>query len=273
MRFLGVDLAWKTANPSGVVALEGAGFPLRLVEGPATLPTHGAVLDWLSDRLRRHGRGTATAVGIDAPLMGLGDGRRRPCDDEIARRFSRFAASVHSPSPFLAPLRSFVAELGTRCASADLCPDARATSDRPAIREVYPNALQVRLFDLDRPPGGKKHVYKRRKFASKHEWIERGLRPFIGKCVAVVAARNYIAGDGAWRAFLRERPRVDAPERALKALEDRWDAVLCALAVALEHLEPDAMHAYTGCDLESWRQGYILAPRLRLPDSARVVAR
>jgi predicted RNase H-like nuclease len=272
MRFLGVDLAWKASNPSGVVVLEGAGFPLRLAEGPATLPTHGGVLDWLSDRLRLQGRGTPTAIGIDAPLLGLDDGRRRPCDDEIARRFGRFAASVHSPSPFLAPLRSFVAELETRWPSADLCPGARATPARPAIREVYPNALQVRLFDLDRPPGRKKHVYKRRKFASKREWVERGLGPFVDKCAAVIATRRHIARDRAWRAFLRERPRGDAPERALKALEDRWDAVLCALAVALEHLERDSMHAYTGCAPDAWRQGYILAPTLGDRASAGLAA-
>ena len=203
----------------------------------------------------------STAVGIDAPLLGL-DGRRRPCDDEIARRFGRYAASVHSLSPFRVPLQGFVDQLAARCASADLRPDVRATPDRPAIREVYPNALQVRLFDLDRPPVRKKHVYKRRKFGSKREWVERGLGPFIRKCAAVVATRRYIERDDAWRAFVRERPRADAPERALKAVEDRWDAVLCALAVALEHLERDAMHAYTGWEPESWRQGYILAPRL-----------
>ena len=266
MRFLGVDLAWKATNPSGVVALEGGRFPLRLVGGPITLPTHAAVLDWLADWLARPGRRMATVVGIDAPLLGLGAGRR-PCDDEISRRFGRFAASVHSPSPFLVPLQAFVDQLAARCAAAGLEPGVRATPARPAIREVYPNALQVRLFDLERPPARKKHVYKRRKFGSKREWVERGLGPFIRKCAAVAATRRYIAQDDAWRAFLRERPRADAPERALKALEDRWDAVLCALAVALEHLERDAMHAYTGCEPEAWRRGYILAPTLRALES------
>jgi predicted RNase H-like nuclease len=273
MRFLGIDLAWKAANPSGVVALEGPRFPLRLVGSPITLPTHGAVLDWLADQLASPGRRTATAVGIDAPLLGLGEGRRRPCDDEISRRFGRFAASVHSPSAFLVPLQGFVDQLAARCASADLRPDARATPDRPAVREVYPNALQVRLFDLDRPPGRKKHVYKRRKFGSKREWVERGLGPFVQECAAVVATRRYIARDDAWRAFLRERPRADAPERALKALEDHWDAVLCALAVALERLEKGAMHPYTGCEPDAWRRGYILAPRIRVLESVGIVAR
>ena len=50
--------------------------------------------------------------------------------------------------------------------------------------------------------------------------------------------------------------------RALKALEDRWDSLLCALAVALEHLEPGLMRAYTGRGPEAWREGYILAPTL-----------
>ena len=44
--------------------------------------------------------------------------------------------------------------------------------------------------------------------------------------------------------------------------------VLCALAVALEHLERDAMHAYTGCEPDAWRRGYILAPTLRVLESA-----
>ena len=116
-------------------------------------------------------------------------------------------------------------------------------------------------------------VYKRRKLASKREWVDRGLGPFIGKCAAVAATRRYIERDDAWRAFLRERPRAVAPEHAPKALEDRWDAVLCALAVAFEHLERDAMHAYTGCEPDAWRRGDIFAPTLRVLESAGIVAR
>ena len=246
--------------------LEGPGFPLHLVEGSGTLPTHAEVLDWLAGWLDRPGPQPATAVGIDAPLLGLAGARgRRDCDDEISRLFGRFAASVHSLSAFRGMLQRFVGQLEARCARADLCPEGLATPDRPAIREVYPNALQVRLFDLDRPPVQKKHVYKRHKFRSKREWVERGLGPFVEKCVAMVEARRYIARDRVWRALVRDRPSADDPGRALKALEDRWDAILCALAVALEHLEHGVMHAYTGPGPGSWRQGYILAPILRLP--------
>ena len=270
MRFLGVDLAWKERNPSGVAVLEGTRFPLRLVEAPGTLPTHAAVLDWLADRLHRPEAAPATTVGIDAPLLGLDCARgRRDCDDEVSRHFGRFAAPVSSLTAFRRMLQRFVGELEARCPLADFCPETRPTPGRPAIREVYPNALQVRLFDLDRPPVRKKHVYKRQKFGSKREWVARGLGPFVEKCAAVVEARRYIARDRIWQALVRERPRAADSGRALKALEDRWDAILCALAVALEQVHHDTMRAYTAPEPGSWREGYILAPVLRLSPERR----
>jgi predicted RNase H-like nuclease len=270
VRFLGVDLAWKEGNPSGVVVLEGTRFPLRLIGAPTTLPTHVAVLDWLAGWLEGTGPEPATAVGIDAPLLGLACARaRRDCDDEVSRHFGRFAAPVSSLAAFRGMLERFVGALESRCPRADFCPETPATPDRPAIREVYPNALQVRLFDLDRPPVRKKHVYKRHKFGSKREWVARGLGPFVEKCVTVVESRRYIARDRAWKALVRERPRVAAPGPALKALEDRWDAILCALAVALEQLQRGSMRAYAGPVPGSWRDGYILAPTLRLTGDRR----
>lgn len=269
MRFLGVDLAWKEGNPSGVAILEGTRFPLRLVEAPRTLPSHADVLDWLAGWLDSRDSERATAVGIDAPLLGLACARgRRDCDDEVSRHFGRFAAPVSSLTAFRGMLQRFVGQLEFRCPRADFCPDLRATPGRPAIREVYPNALQVRLFDLDRPPARKKHVYKRQKFGSKREWVARGLGPFFEKCATVVESRRYIARDRAWQALVRERPRATQPGPALKALEDRWDAILCALAVALEQLQRGTMRAYTGPAPGSWRDGYILAPVLR-PSTGR----
>ena len=270
MRFLGVDLAWKEGNPSGVVVLEGTRFPLRLVAAPDTIPTHTAVLDWLAGWLHQTGPAQATTVGIDAPLLGLDCSRgRRDCDDEVSRHFGRFAAPVSSLTAFREMLQQFVGGLESRCPATDFCPETRVTVSRPAIREVYPNALQVRLFDLDRPPVRKKHVYKRHKFASKREWVTRGLGPFVDKCAVAIESRRYIARDRTWKALVRERPRVADPGWALKALEDRWDAILCALAVALEQFSRGSMRAYTGPTPGSWRDGYILAPTLRPASDGR----
>ena len=49
--------------------------------------------------------------------------------------------------------------------------------------------------------------------------------------------------------------------RELKSIEDRWDALLCALAAALEFFEPGAMRFYPDAP-RAWRRGYILAPAL-----------
>ena len=120
------------------------GFRCAWWRGLTRLPTHEAVLDWLSDRLARRGRGMATAVGDRRRSWASGAaGGRRPCDDEVARCFGRFAASVHSLSAFQVELQAFVDHLEARSGRADLNPEALATADRPAIREVYPNALQV----------------------------------------------------------------------------------------------------------------------------------
>jgi predicted RNase H-like nuclease len=47
----------------------------------------------------------------------------------------------------------------------------------------------------------------------------------------------------------------------LKRIEDRWDAVLCALGVALEFFKPGSMRFYPNGP-DAWRRGYILAPVL-----------
>jgi predicted RNase H-like nuclease len=259
-----VDLAWASTNPSGVVVLEGSGFPLRLVEGPETRPDHDAVLDWVAGWLGRPSLAAATAVGIDAPLLGLGGPRgRRACDDEVSRAFGRFHASVHGFSPVRAMLQGFVTALRGRCRRVDLSPARRARPGRPALREVYPNALQIHLFDLDRQPGLRKLPYKRRRFATKREWVDRGLGPFVRECARAIEGRRYVRPDRAWQALVRDVPDPAGAVRALKGLEDRWDALLCALAVALAHLRPGVMRAYTGGPPGAWQEGYILGPELR----------
>ncbi len=50
----------------------------------------------------------------------------------------------------------------------------------------------------------------------------------------------------------------------LKSIEDRWDAILCAVGAALEVFQKGSMRFYPdGAD--TWRSGYILAPVLASP--------
>ena len=255
MRFLGVDLAWKDGNASGVALLGGPRFPLHLREVPHTLPRHEDVLGWIARHVAHH----RASVGIDAPLLGLGRGRRRG-DDEVSSAFGRFHASTHSP-PRYPGLEAFTRALRVDHALEAFGPRWRPASRSPAIREVYPNALQVLLFGLDRERGRTIVKYKRQRFAHKRAWVERGLRPFIDRGAEAIGGRYVVTRDAAWLALLALRPRSSMPSSELKDIEDRWDAVLCALGAALEFFAPGSMRFYPA-GAQAWRHGYILAPTL-----------
>ena len=128
MRFLGVDLAWKDGNPSGVALLGGQRFPLHLREVPRTLPRHADVLGWIARHVAHH----RASVGIDAPLLGLGRGRRGG-DNEVSSAFGRFHASTHSP-PRYPGLDAFSSALITGYALESFGPGWKPASGRPAIR-------------------------------------------------------------------------------------------------------------------------------------------
>jgi predicted RNase H-like nuclease len=249
VRFLGVDLAWKAENPSGVVLLGGRGFPLHLREAPRTLPGHRDVLEWIARQVRHH----RSAVGVDAPLLGTERPGRRGCDNLISRAFGAFHASTHSP-PRRPDLARFTRALLDGYGLESFGPGFRPRSGRPALREVYPNALQVGLFGLRR--GERIRKYKRRRFRSRRQWATEGLGPFVRACERVVAGR-YVAPDAEWRHFVGAVPEATMSGRELKAIEDRWDALLCALAVALEALDPGSMVFYPR---NGWDRGAILAP-------------
>ena len=262
MRFLGVDLAWKDGNRSGVALLGGQCFPLHLREIPHTRVPHRAVLEWIARHVAHH----RASVGIDAPLLGLGGGRRAG-DNEVSSAFGRFHASTHSP-PRYPGLEAFTRALLVDYPLDSFGPGWRPTRGRPAIREVYPNALQVLLFGLDKPPRRTIVKYKRQRFRGKRAWIEQGLRPFIDRCAATIGGRYVVTEDAAWQALIAERPRVSMPGPDLKDIEDRWDAVLCALGAALEFFRPGSMRFYPSAP-EAWRDGYILAPTLPITRQLR----
>jgi len=268
MRFLGVDLAWKDGNPSGLALLGGQRFPLHLRETPHTLTDHEAVLGWIARHVAHH----RASVGIDAPLLGLArdgggsrknggsGGGRRGCDNEVSSVFWRFHASTHSP-PGYPGLADFTRALMADYPLESFGPDWRPTSRRPAIREVYPNALQVLLFGLDRRQGSTIIKYKQRIFGHKQAWVEQGLGPFVKQCIETIGGRYVVTRDAAWQALVAERPRASMTGSQIKSIEDRWDAVLCALGAALEFYAPGSMRFYPDAAGE-WRRGYILAPTL-----------
>jgi predicted RNase H-like nuclease len=213
------------------------------------------VLDWIA----RHVAHDRASVGIDAPLLGLGGGRRGG-DNEVSSLFGRFHASTHSP-PRYPGLDAFTRSLLVDYPVDSFGPGWRPTNRRPAIREVYPNALQVLLFGLENAPGLTIVKYKRQRFGGKRSWVERGLRPFIERCAEAIGGRYVVTRGPAWQALITERPRTSMSGAELKDIEDRWDAVLCALGAALEFFEPGSMRFYPNSP-EALSGGYNLAPDL-----------
>ena len=253
MRFLGVDLAWKDGNPSGVALLGGQRFPLHLREVPQTLPSHTDVLAWIARHVAHH----RASVGIDAPLLGLGRGRR-DCENEIGRAFGSFDASTHS-TPSYPGLEDFAQNLTAAHGIDAMGPDVTPKAGHPAVREVYPNAFQVFLFDLKR--GTKIIKYKKRKFGRNERWAVEGLGPFVRRVAHRVGGRYVVNSDPAWLRLVDESPTAGMSTSQLKSIEDRWDALLCAVTVALEFFEPGSMRFYPA-GAQVWRRGYILAPSL-----------
>jgi hypothetical protein len=104
---------------------------------------------------------------------------------------------THSP-PSYPGLAAFTRALLADYALDSFGPGWPPTSRCPVIREVYPNALQVLLFGLDRRPGLTIIKYKQRRFAQKRAWVERGLGPFVERCVETIGGRYVVTSDPAW---------------------------------------------------------------------------
>ena len=242
---IGLDLAWGESNPSGAVRLERAGDGVLVAAEHVCLGGDDELLTWLDARV---GAGPAL-VAVDAPLVAPNPGgTARRCDRLVSRRFARFDAGVYPANRERCPrpLR-LAAELVARGWTLDPW-KGRKGRWRCAL-EVFPHAAAVGLLGLDR-------IVKYKK--------------------GPVAARR--AGLARLQELLHERlPRLDPPlrpfareqvpalrGRALKSLEDRLDALLCA-AMAARWLERPWSCEVIGDPAG----GYILVPAGRADGSFR----
>lgn len=233
---IGLDLAWGERNPSGAVRLGQADDGVLSVDEHLTLGGDEELLAWLDERV---GSGPAL-VAVDAPLVAPNPGgTARRCDRLVSRRFARFDAGVYPANRerCARPLRLASALLAR---GWTLDPWKGRKGGWRCALEVFPHAAAVRLLGLDR-------IVKYKK--------------------GPVAARR--AGLARLQGLLHERlPRVDPPVRpfaredvpalrggALKGLEDRLDAVLCAAVAARWRERP-----WTCEVIGDPAGGYILVP-------------
>lgn len=234
-RFVGIDLAWRAHHPTGWAVLEGDARRVRLVDSRAM----GADAEILGALAALDGQ---THVAIDAPLVVPNRRGHRPGDRALAARFARYRAAPHvaSQERLLHEGRIRSVAFAEALEALGFAHDPRV--DSRAMRrffEVYPHPAIVSLLGLqERLP------YKAR----------------FPRDVRLAAFDQLVAGLRAQR-----RPRLDLGDhalspaglrgRALKSLEDRLDAIVCAYVAARWTMRPE------GCEMfGTLEEGYVVTP-------------
>lgn len=229
---VGIDLAWGN-HPSGVAHLVGpvprtnADEGWRLLES-ARLPHPEAVAAWMCNRIPME---APVWVAVDAPLVAHNPaGTQRAADAALSAAFRRFKVVC-------LPVDERHAEMGNslveRLDALDIVPaiPEAAGAARRGVFETFPAAAHLPLFELRRPLG-----YKRGPVDKRREGLRR-LQTRIAlmddaalRLESTTPLRNLLAADPA-------ALRGDG----LKDLEDRLDAMLCALVAALGWSAPERL--------------------------------
>lgn len=241
----GIDLAWSGRKPTGVCLLEVKGRSTRVVGISVTPPQTDAeaVFALLADL------GPDVVAGIDAPLI-VGPDRR--AEAELARVYGRFGVFAYAARPDF--LRRHRIEEGPRLGALlaasgwDLNPEAIASEapGRHAL-EVFPHATTVSLLGSAFALKYKKGPLAARLGPLNHfrvllrDYAFEHLPCLLGPAAGGLLTESIEGAGGA----------------ALKATEDRLDAVACALA---------AYHAWSHgpaglTTFGNAAEGYIAVPR------------
>ena len=240
MRIVGLDLAWSGRKPTGLCVLRAGGDGtvlerLECIDGDAAEVF--SVLEAL---------GRDVVAGIDAPLI---VGTERRAEAELARAYGRRGVYAYAARmDFLerhgiaegVRLGSALAGAGWSLAPLNVSP---AVSGRLAL-EVFPHATIVSLLGAEAAL-----KYKKGSLASRRE----PLRVFQ-ELLAAYAAQHLPC---LLQAEALTTPVEGLSGRQMKALEDRLDAMACAIAAhhAWKH-GSDGLEVFGDAD-----HGYIAVPR------------
>jgi predicted RNase H-like nuclease len=197
------------------------------------------------------GHGGSVVAAVDAPLL-----RRPGCmaERELARAFGRYHAAAYNANMDFLERKGLLAgpRLGEALLSARFSLDPLALTACAEGRfafEMYPHAFHVAAFGLERRLGYKKGRIAGRK--AELAVYQEQLRAMVGRLAPGLADDERVVDVLASSA-------LTATGRALKALEDRLDALTCALAALIAWRDGISAGDVFG-DAES---GYIAVPGL-----------
>ena len=242
--FIGIDLAWKSSNPSGGAVI-GEG---RLVEYTGQLGNNGEIVAFIARHIPQEG---GAVVAVDAPLRVPNQTGSRACDAALSAAWRQFhAGALPANRARLAEEgvvrgEALVAELVQRLRFAEAAAIPRHTAAR-LVCEIFPHPAHVSLFGLERILKYKRgSVEQRRTELARYQSLLRGLRK----------AKPPLKGT---KRLLTGVDTATLRGRALKEYEDTLDAITCAyVASYLWEYGPKAAVTYG-----TLAQGSIVVPAL-----------
>ncbi len=211
MRFLGIDLGWRS-QPSGVCCLEVCGIELHLRE-LGRLDHREQILQWVDATAPSP---TPALIAIDAPTIITNAQGMRPCDRLCHQYFGKYDAGAYPAnlaSPFVHHTLALAEALLARGFDhgADLMPQ---TMGRWQI-EVFPHPATIHLFALPRIL-----KYKKGKLSDRQGQLAVLARLMVEKLP--------IANPEPLQIIQQHLHRGKVTGKMLKAYEDQLDSVLCA---------------------------------------------
>lgn len=242
MRFLGLDLAFVSTNPTGLCILDDRGQYV----GSDYLSSD----EDMASAIARHVQRDGNVIVVDGPLVCTNASGQRSCETEVGRRYGGSGASCHSSNTGKPAGRRgprFLEVLKAHCPPTACRVDAQQTSEGlwPVI-ETYPHPAHLELFQLRR-------IIKYKKGTAGEK--QRGLRKYMGKLHEL--ARSTPSLQVGSVPFLQQ-DIMALKGRARKRHEDLLDALFCAytgLYLWYYRDDPNRWHVFGNAD-----SGFITIP-------------
>lgn len=242
MKFIGIDLAWTYKNESGICVLDDDGKVL-LIESAVFSDTDivNIIKKYSSDQL---------SIAIDAPLVVNNENGSREAERELmkSRINGHRIYAFNSNRTFLTKtFKGIRGEVLSRLIT-ELIPNISIglNETSSSIIETFPTGICCGLFPDIYPV-----KYKRKKGMTFEETV--GQMTLLINRISLLERQNIIHGFSEYFSISKES--VD--RKMHKHLEDKLDAVLCALGLYMIN-EKLAVPRKFGTD----KDGFILIPEL-----------
>jgi len=236
MLFIGADLGWQS-GPSGLCSLVLQNDTLQ-IQSLCCQPTLEAVLGWVDKAAPAP---VSAIIGVDAPLIIPNKTGMRSPDRLAHKYFGKYHAGCYPAnqnSPFAARLTQFSHELAIRGFGHGTPLDPQQ-SGRYQI-EVFPHPATIQLFNLSRIL-----KYKKGRLADRAKALNQ-LRDYM--------LQKLPTHEPAL--VLSDLPTIPTTGKAMKAVEDQLDSLMCAYVSAYWWYWGTARNQVLGSTVE----GYIVIP-------------